>query len=99
MDTTRIDGVKASLHDGTPRYARLAPLANRLVRVPSGRHPICQGFVLSFEPCDGAERSYRRSPSYTIVEMGVTGTVGGSFESSRISRGDADRAEDEHVRD
>ena len=31
MDTSRVDGVKASLHDGTPRYAPLAHLFDDVV--------------------------------------------------------------------
>ena len=36
METSRVDGVKASLHDGTPRYAppgRDLPPASGIVRV------------------------------------------------------------------
>ena len=98
MDTSRIEEVKASLHDGTPRNARLTPFTNRLVRVAAGRHPIRQGFVLSFEACDGAKGPDRTSPSDTVVEVRVAGTVGLGFESSRISCRDSHSSEDEHVR-
>ena len=78
--------------------ARLTPFANRLGRVPAGRHPIRQGFVLPFEACDGAKRPDSASPSYTVVEVRVAGTVGLGFESSRVSCCYSNSSEYEHVR-